>query len=251
MSVDKLVGKQGKAGSKRTERAHRILDAATELILRWGYSKTTIDDIARQAGVAKGTIYLHWKTREDLFRALLMRERLEHARDFLQRVAGDPQGLTLRGITIHSVMALMKRPLLKALLFGDMDILGKVAPGERSSPGYEERQAGFKTYLELLRQYGMVRSDLSLRDEVHIWSAVFAGFLVGAPLMPDDATTRDTELAELMAETIERTLGTGQGAHSEEFRAASQSYMQSLEQGVAFLEEQFQQALNEPIQTRS
>src|SRR6266540_7253755 len=61
---------------KRLERAHRILDAAFTLILRWGYNKTIIDDIARQAGVAKGTIYLHWKTREELFTSLVHRERL-------------------------------------------------------------------------------------------------------------------------------------------------------------------------------
>lgn len=52
---------QGEERSKRQERAHRILDAAAELVLRWGYKKTTIDDIAKQAKVAKGTIYLHWK----------------------------------------------------------------------------------------------------------------------------------------------------------------------------------------------
>jgi len=51
--------------SRRRERAQRILDAAATLLLRWGFQKTTIDDIARLAGVAKGTIYLHWKTREE------------------------------------------------------------------------------------------------------------------------------------------------------------------------------------------
>ena len=40
-------------GSKREQRAERILDAAAELMLRWGYNNTTIDDIARLAGVAK------------------------------------------------------------------------------------------------------------------------------------------------------------------------------------------------------
>lgn len=60
--------------SRRQERAHRILDAAAALILRWGYNKTTVDDIAREAGVAKGTIYLHWKMKEDLFGALIQRE---------------------------------------------------------------------------------------------------------------------------------------------------------------------------------
>ncbi|WP_163569887.1 helix-turn-helix domain-containing protein [Fodinicola feengrottensis] len=59
----------------RGVRAERVLDAAAELIVRWGYDKTTIEDIARaRRGRAKGTIYLHWKTREDLFIALLRRE---------------------------------------------------------------------------------------------------------------------------------------------------------------------------------
>ncbi|MFL5625107.1 MAG: TetR/AcrR family transcriptional regulator, partial [Ktedonobacteraceae bacterium] len=56
--------------SRRQERAQRILDAAAALILRWGYHKTTLDDISRETGIAKGTIYLHWKTREELFGAL-------------------------------------------------------------------------------------------------------------------------------------------------------------------------------------
>src|SRR6478672_1579101 len=87
---------------RRQERAERILDAAAALIMRWGYNKTTIDDIARQAGVAKGTIYLHWKTREDLFAALLKREKAELADDLKQRIAADPAGATLRGLFKHS-----------------------------------------------------------------------------------------------------------------------------------------------------
>src|SRR3954469_24682934 len=88
--------------SKRQERALRILDVAAALILRWGYNKTTIDDIARQAGVAKGTIYLHWNTREDLFSALMQRERLALTADIKQRISGDPAGATLRGVLKHS-----------------------------------------------------------------------------------------------------------------------------------------------------
>ena len=38
--------------SKQLVRAERILDAAATLVERWGYNKTTIDDIARQSGVA-------------------------------------------------------------------------------------------------------------------------------------------------------------------------------------------------------
>ncbi|MBN2049171.1 MAG: helix-turn-helix transcriptional regulator, partial [Spirochaetales bacterium] len=48
-----------------------ILEIAKPLLLRYGYSKVTVDDIAEQAKLGKGTIYLHWKSKEDLFYALL------------------------------------------------------------------------------------------------------------------------------------------------------------------------------------
>ncbi len=46
------------AVDERQRREERLLDAATTLLVRWGYRKTTIDDVAREAGVGKGTIYL-------------------------------------------------------------------------------------------------------------------------------------------------------------------------------------------------
>jgi AcrR family transcriptional regulator len=41
----------------------RIIEAATELFVKYGLRKTSIDEVARRAGVAKGTIYTHFKTK--------------------------------------------------------------------------------------------------------------------------------------------------------------------------------------------
>src|SRR5437764_7791489 len=120
--------------SKRQERAQRILDAAAELVQRWGYNKTTIDDIARQAGVAKGTIYLHWKTREALFMALLTREYLTVIEEFRQHVLSDPENVTLHGLTRQAILLTMSRPLIKAMLLGDTDMLGELTRREYTDP---------------------------------------------------------------------------------------------------------------------
>ena len=226
--------------SRRQTRAQRILDAASTTILRWGYQKTTLDDIARQAGVAKGTIYLHWKTREELFTALLKRERVELTEDLKQRIAADPAGATLRGILKHSALALMKRPLLKAVLLRDMEVLGKLAQSEYSSAAYTERLEGFKTYLELLREHDLVRTDLSLRAQVYMLSAIFAGFFLVAPLMPEEFTLSDEELADLMAETVHCTLESGRSVPSDELQTVSHAFMQYLNRAIALAQEQFQ-----------
>ncbi len=226
--------------SRRRERAQRILDAAAALILRWGYNKTTLDDVSRQAGVAKGTIYLHWKTREELFAALIKREKVELAEDIKQRILVDPEGATLRGILKHSALALMKRPLMKAVLLRDLEVLGKLAHREQSSAAYAERLTGFNTYLELLREQDLVRTDLSLRAQVYMLSAIFTGFFLVAPLVPDEFTPSDEELAELMAETVHCALEPGRAVPSAALQTASHAFMQYLNREMAIVQEQFQ-----------
>ncbi|HKB04144.1 MAG TPA: TetR/AcrR family transcriptional regulator [Gemmataceae bacterium] len=44
--------------------ADRILDATERLLARFGYDKSTVDDIAQEAGVSKRTIYLHFAGKE-------------------------------------------------------------------------------------------------------------------------------------------------------------------------------------------
>jgi AcrR family transcriptional regulator len=45
----------------------RILDAAQALFWRYGVRRTSIDDVAQEAGVAKGTVYLYFDSKETLF----------------------------------------------------------------------------------------------------------------------------------------------------------------------------------------
>jgi len=47
-----------------------ILTAAFSLFGHYGYRRTSIDDIAQEAGIAKGTVYLYFKSKDEIFRAL-------------------------------------------------------------------------------------------------------------------------------------------------------------------------------------
>ncbi len=237
------AGATRRDASRRRERAHRILDAAAELILRWGYNKTTIDDIARQARVAKGTIYLHWKTREELFMALMRREQLHMSEDLRRRIAEDHDGATLRGIVKHSTLAVMKRPLLKAVLLRDIDVIGKLAYGEHATAASAQRLAGFEAYLQLLRDHDMIRSDLGLREQLYIVSAIVTGFLLVRPMLPQRLAMSDEETAEFMADTVHRTLEVGRAVSPEELQTVSNSLLHYLAHSAKVAEEQFEQGL--------
>jgi AcrR family transcriptional regulator len=51
-------------------KVRRIIDAAAQLFAERHYHEVRMDDIATKANVAKGTIYLHFKDKDDLYRAL-------------------------------------------------------------------------------------------------------------------------------------------------------------------------------------
>jgi len=197
---------QVQSGERREARAQRILEAASILILRDGYDKTTIEDIAREAGVGKGTLYLHWTTREALFTALILREKVAMAEDIKQHLGYEPAGATLRGLLKHAALALMQRPLLKAILLRDTEVFGKLVQREQSSATSVEVLAGFTAYLETLRDQGLVRTDLSLHALAALFSSIFIGFFLAVPLLPDAFKPSDEELAALMAETGHCTL---------------------------------------------
>jgi AcrR family transcriptional regulator len=60
---------RGDAESRRAA----ILDAALRVFGQYGYRRTSMDDIAREAGIGKGTIYLSFAGKEEIFQALSQR----------------------------------------------------------------------------------------------------------------------------------------------------------------------------------
>jgi AcrR family transcriptional regulator len=55
------------------DRRAAILDAATAVFLRYGYKKTSMDDLARAAGLSRQGLYLHFATKEELFHDGILR----------------------------------------------------------------------------------------------------------------------------------------------------------------------------------
>jgi AcrR family transcriptional regulator len=82
-----------------------ILDAAEHLFARYGYRKTTVDDLARESGIAKGTVYLYFKNKEEIALGRIGRV-LATLRARLEAIAAssDPPLQKLRGVLIDRIM---------------------------------------------------------------------------------------------------------------------------------------------------
>lgn len=56
-------------GHIESPRRARLLDAAIETFSRFGYRKTSMEEVARRAGISRQSVYLHFETKEELFQA--------------------------------------------------------------------------------------------------------------------------------------------------------------------------------------
>lgn len=191
-----------------SEREERILDAAAELIQRWGYKKTTIEDIARRAEVGKGTIYLHWKTREDLFIALLLRERLRALKDVETQLTGDPEGATLHSSVKYFTLGVLNNPLLRAAIQQDNDTWSELMRTKFMLADTEQRVVYGRSGFEILRERGLVRADESVDDQVYMLAAISTGFMVLNQYLPEDRQLPAEEVVNLLAKVVHRTFET-------------------------------------------
>jgi AcrR family transcriptional regulator len=94
--------------SSRETRRKEILDAAISLFARSGFSRTALSDIARAAGIAHGTVFLYFPSKEELFRAAL----LEPLVDFELLLSANSEGEQDRGANadpLQLIRALVER----------------------------------------------------------------------------------------------------------------------------------------------
>ncbi|GGL15449.1 TetR/AcrR family transcriptional regulator [Planomonospora parontospora] len=226
---------------QRRARADRILDAAAELVARWGYDKTTLDDVSRHAHVAKGTIYLHWKSREALFTALLRRERVLMLEAVRLRTAG--QAEPVGGLVRQLALEMLRRPLLKALLLGDGDVLGALLRHKRTSPEAAEAMfTAFAAYLGVLREHGLVRSDLTPADQQNVMATAFYGFF-HAPALPGPFHLDIERRAALLAETVQRTLGSGHPVTPESAAQVAEATARYLDRALEIARRKLEESL--------
>ncbi len=131
-AVSRVAASRAVAGASRSAHAMArsrtaILDGARQAVAADGV-KITMAQVATTAGVAKATLYNHFRTREDVLTALLM--------DELQGLAGSLAGLELDEALTKAATAVSEHPLLEALGGQDMTTLAALARVDVRTPGW-------------------------------------------------------------------------------------------------------------------
>jgi AcrR family transcriptional regulator len=190
---------------ERQLREERILDAAAALLVRWGYRKTTVDDVAREAGVGKGTIYLHWKDKNALFGATLRRASRRLIDYTIRQIAADPDGGLPHRLWTHSMLAAFTDPLMTSVLKGQSDILqGLVSVFPAAA--LQQMAGDYEEYIVQLQGAGLIRADLPVPVVTYLTSALKLGMMHTPEVLGENQTPTVEQLTEAISDLIRRWL---------------------------------------------
>lgn len=206
------------------EREQRILDAASDLIVHYGYDKTTVSDIARAAGVSKGAIYLHFDSKNDLFEALLLRETARYAETWLQRIEADPDGGTMGGVYRNILHAINENAFMQAIFKQDTRVIGSYIrkPDNVLVHGRTNMRGEF---LEMMQAAGVVRDDIDPTIYAHIMDMFSYALVSIGDVKPDADIPPMDDVINAIADMMDRALSPDGGADSEAGKAVIRQLM--------------------------
>lgn len=147
----------------RQDKRHRIMDAAIQVFAARGFHNARVSDIAREAGVADGTIYLYFKNKDDLLISLF-EDRMD---GILQRLRVELKALPTaterlkRFIELHLEMV-EGEPTLAEVLTVELRQSAKFMR-EYKAPKFGEYLSLLEEIIEMGRQSGAFYSDLHTR----------------------------------------------------------------------------------------
>jgi AcrR family transcriptional regulator len=197
----------------------QILSAAADVIVRLGYDKTNVSDIAEEAGLSRRTIYLYFKGKEDLFEALVAREWMQYAQTWLEYVESDPRGGTLGGFFRATMRAVNSRPFIASVMRRDRRVLGNYL--RKRDNLFAGMQSGSISadFIQALQAAGAVRPDLDPAVTAHIIEILGYGQLTIGDFKPADQSPPDAAVMEALADMMDRLLTPADGGNSEAGKA--------------------------------
>jgi TetR/AcrR family transcriptional regulator len=175
---------EARRARERRQRREAILHAAEAVFLDRGPAAATMDEVAEAAEVSKGTLYLYFRSKDELFVALSHRP-LHEVTDRFEAIMADAatSGATLLGrlLDVHLDVLTRHGPRLRVAMGS---LLSGYTPGDSSTL---ERYRGlvgrvrraYVTALERGQRDGSIRDDVPpARLATAIWGALFGSALL-------------------------------------------------------------------------
>ena len=149
---------------KNPEKRIRILDAALKVFATRGFYNAKVSEVAREAGVADGTIYLYFESKDALLIALFedrMQRLIARANDEIARTEGTVLDKIRQAIALHLSLVL-DDPDLAEFITVELRQSGKFVK-EYDNPKFTEYLRIFRDLILAGQEQGLIRRTVDAR----------------------------------------------------------------------------------------
>ena len=221
---------------KYKQRGNRILDVASKLLLHYGYDKTTVNDIAREAGVAKGTIYLHFDSKEALFDVLIMHEFQIYGVEMMERLQADETLWSFVGMYRIALGLIAEKPLIQAMMRGDKQILGTfLMNSDFIKDMQKEKQRSI--VLKQMQDVGAIRKDVDVEVAQYLMSCMGQGMVSIGEIIPPEQAPPTDDVIMMYGEMLEKFLLPADGGNKEAGKQLIIGFMDAFNERMKASEE--------------
>lgn len=211
----------------------RVLDSARDLFLLYGFDKTTMNDIAKKAGVSKSTIYTRWKKKDDLFDTLIWRESKDYTEIWMERVEADPNGGTYGGWMRHALAAFFENEFLRALYKNDRRMIGGMLQRRGIEAMFTQRIQMFMAFFKQMQDAGVVRKDIDSLTLTYLMNSLQYGLIHLDDIVPDSHTPEMDDALVMMVDMLEKYITPENGADSEAGKEVLRQFMAQIRHMLA------------------
>jgi AcrR family transcriptional regulator len=172
--------------SIQTERRQQILEAAMGCFARKGYHVTTMDDIAAELPFSKGLLYYYFKTKRDLFLAILENWMVAAVQDWEAMLAPDEDAATQICRCLGYGVELVTRS--KELARVEFEFYGELGRDTIISDAFKSLFATFRAYIKDILETGIDSGKFRPLDSdalAAVLVSVYEGLAIQVMVEPD------------------------------------------------------------------
>jgi TetR/AcrR family acrAB operon transcriptional repressor len=190
-------------------RYERVLEAAGRLFARWGYDKTSVEDIAREAGISKGAVYLEFPNKDALLKAVLYREFARYSADWLLRFQEDTEEWSFSQMCRHSIEAVNANPFVKAVMTSDSRMLGQAIFEDHDLIRW--KMAARTDLFVRMQELGVLRDDIPAAVVAQLLGAIDRTLIGEATIFPKEDRVPFEEMVRGIGLLLDRGLAPDKG----------------------------------------
>jgi AcrR family transcriptional regulator len=147
-----------KSGDKKTV----IYECAKPLFEARGFKDTNVPEIAQAAGIATGTFYLYYSSKEQLFMNIFLDENIKLKRSILNAVETDGEPLkVIQKVMALNMQGILANPILRE--WYNKDVFNKIETKYREENGLDKVDFMYDAFIEVVKKWqadGKLRTDI-------------------------------------------------------------------------------------------